>query len=675
MARRHAGAIVERLKSVCSPSLAPILPILILSLTMGTVELWANDNGDRAIRRNSIDRLESRLTEIDSEIETLSTLTLRSGVGRIGYRSRIHDSPANREWIRIELGGVYPVDQIVLVPVIWRESKKGPVGDGFPVQFTIKVGSKRDTEGTEVASFTESDGLLPRVSPLVIEIPETPVSWMTLEADHLSRSVWEGRFILQFAEILILSGQENVALHSHVEVPAKHESYDNVWTSRNLVDGQSPYLMDAAVGERSTAYVSAPNLESDASIEIDLEKPTPIDRVTLHRVDVNDTVPQSVPSDFGIPRHLIIEGANRPDYSDANTLAELTVRTVYDAGPFIHLRFGETECRFVRLKIREPYRHGEGNLVAFAEIEVLSRGKNAALNAPVKATFDSERHRMLSSITDGHNFYGKILPERRWLNELARRHELENERPLVASSLGQLYAQQRENLNRMRWLAALLAAGIMIAILFDRLIRVKQMSRIRERLAADLHDELGANLHTIGLLSDLAKASSNDKEELNTIHRRIRSETQRSSEAVRRCTGMLEAKGSYDGLVEDMQRTARRVLGNLDHEIIIEGEEHLNKVDPRIGYDLYLFYKECLVNISRHSEATQFETRLTATPSQLCLTVVDNGKGLPEDEGDTNMIPSSLRRRARLLKSKVSVENLEPSGTIIKLLIGRPFHG
>lgn len=663
------------LKSFRSPSVALIISINLLCLGTGTVELWASGEAERTTRRNSIDRLESRLSEIDSEIGTLSTMTLRSGVGRIGYRSRIHDSPTNREWIRIELDRVYPVDQIVLVPVIWRESKKGPVGDGFPVKFSVRVGSGNDTEGIEIARFTESDGLLPRVSPLVIEMPETPVSWMILEADQLSRSVWEGRFILQFSEILLFSGPENVALHGHVEVPIEHHTHDNIWTPRNLVDGVSPYLMDAAAGERSTAFVSAPNLKSDASIEIDLEKPTPIDRVTLHRVDVNDTVPQSVPSDFGIPRHLIIEGANQPDYSDANPLAELTVRTVYDAGPFIHLRFRETECRFVRLRIREPYRHGEGNLVAFAEIEVLSRGKNAALNAPVKATFDSERQRLLSSITDGHNFYGKILPERRWLNELARRHKLENERPLVASSLGQLYAQQRENLNRMRWLAALLAAGIMIAILFDRLIRVKQMTRIRERLAADLHDELGANLHTIGLLSDLAKASSHDQEELKTIHRRIRSETQRSSEAVRRCTGMLEAKGSYDGLVEDMHRTARRVLGNLDHQIIIEGEENLKKVDPRIGYDLYLFYKECLVNISRHSEATLFETRLTATPSQLCLTVVDNGKGLPEDKGDTNVIPSSLRRRARLLKSKVSVENLEPSGTIIKLLIGRPFHG
>ena len=31
----------------------------------------------------------------------------------------------------------------------------------------------------------------------------------------------------------------------------------------------------------------------------------------------------------------------------------------------------------------------------------------------------------MSNLTDGVNFYGAILPVREWLNQLARRHELE----------------------------------------------------------------------------------------------------------------------------------------------------------------------------------------------------------------------------------------------------------
>ena len=41
--------------------------------------------------------------------------------------------------------------------------------------------------------------------------------------------------------------------------------------------------------------------------------------------------------------------------------------------------------------------------------------------------------------------------------------------------------------------------------MLSHIIRLRQMSRLRQRLAADLHDQVGANLHAIGLLSDIAR--------------------------------------------------------------------------------------------------------------------------------------------------------------------------
>ncbi len=132
------------------------------------------------------------------------------------------------------------------------------------------------------------------------------------------------------------------------------------------------------------------------------------------------------------------------------------------------------------------------------------------------------------------------------------------------------------------------------------------------RLAADLHDELGANLHTIGLLSDLAFETTNDPEELSNLHRRIRSETERSGTAVRHCTDMLEADKLYTDLKEDMARAARRIMAKLEHEITITGEKYIDQLKPRTRIDLFLFYKECLINICRHSSATQLKTHLSA---------------------------------------------------------------
>ena len=105
------------------------------------------------------------------------------------------------------------------------------------------------------------------------------------------------------------------------------------------------------------------------------------------------------------------------------------------------------------------------------------------------------------------------------MEELARRHDLENERPLVAAELNRRYARQKIMLQGFIWLTVLLVVGIGFIILIERTRRIRQVSRIKERFAADLHDELGANLHTIGLLSDLSKELIHSPDKLSQAAR------------------------------------------------------------------------------------------------------------------------------------------------------------
>ena len=106
-------------------------------------------------------------------------------------------------------------------------------------------------------------------------------------------------------------------------------------------------------------------------------------------------------------------------------------------------------------------------------------------------------------------------------------------------------------------------------------------------------------------------------------------------------------------------------MAKLEHDISIEGQEFLNQLKPRTRADLFLFYKECLVNISRHSEATKFTTRLTADRRGIHLRISDNGRGLAQS-GKAG-VPSSIERRARLLGAKVTVDSPATSGTCIDL--------
>ena len=618
----------------------------------------------------SMEALEHRIDAIDTELDQLASFSLQSGVGRVGFRSMPHDTPDALEWIAVDLDGPRTIDQIVLVPTLWRDTRTGFRSDAFPTAFRIVAQPAQGGDPVELASFDEGDFLTPRIAPLVINVEPTAVTSVKVEASRLSTRAWDGKFILQLAEILLFEGPENVALHQIVREPGPERNEGQARSKEFAVDGFLPYLMDAAEGEQSVAFVSQVGIGEQPSLTIDLGGTVTVDGLHLHTVDVSDTVPQGTSTEFAMPRHLKVEGALDAGISDPVMLLEDRFPTIYDTGPIVMRRVPPTPARFVRLTALQPYINQEvgtpGSQIGFAEIEVFSHGNNAALGKPVLADFIAESpDRKLSALTDGRNLYGRLLPLREWMGQLARRHDLETIRPQLLAELNTRYARQKANVERLqRWVAAL-AVGIVFLFLIARLLRMREVARLKQRLAADLHDELGASVHTIGLLSDLAAESTDDPSRHAELHRRIRSETERSGIAVRHCADMLEAAGATTDLEEEMRRAARRILAHLPHEVRFKGRENLNALPARKRLDLLMFYKECLVNISRHADATEFHTELHATRQGVSLIVRDNGRGLDTEEDDA--VPSSLKRRADLLGAQIFAERPDGGGTRIHL--------
>jgi signal transduction histidine kinase len=620
----------------------------------------------------SLTQLEQRLETIDADLEQLARYSLRSGVGPIGFRSISYDTPDHAVWVEVDLGRNVSLDEVVLVPTVWRDTKKGVHSDGFPESFRVLAGTADDRTGQVIYETRSSDGILPRIAPLGLLSTGVTASWVRVESSQLAPRAFDGRFVFQLAEILVFSGAENAALRCPVSTSLNAATGDYPWAVQYLTDGSLPYLMNSSHGEQSIAYLSPIGIGEQPSFVLDLQQPTALSELHLHAVDQGDTVPQSLADDFGIPRHLMLEGAGRSDFSDARVLLDVRLETVYEMGPLMAWRFPESVCRYVRLTALEPYlveSHDElCSRIGFAEIELFSKGRNVALNQPILVNFKvGSLSRSLAALTDGRNLYGDILPIRDWMNQLAQRHDLETERPLVAEELARRYGCQKANISRLSWIVALLAAGIGFTILVDRLLRQRAVHKTRERIAADLHDELGANLHAIGLLGAIAEDSVDVRDDLIETVRRIRELTRRTGAATRLCTNMLEARGLCEDLVEEMKRASYRLLADLQHEITIEGPEQLQGLRSRKRIDLFLFYKECLTNIIRHSGATQVVTSLCANRKGILLVITDNGTG-------TEKIPASLRRRARLLGARVTLATPEVGGTCITLRLRTRFN-
>ena len=647
------------------------LAILLCLCSLGSAEVLS--------RQTSISKHKQQLAEIDSQLTRLANYNPRSGVGVGGYRSSRQNQANHLEWVEIDLGQTYKIDEVILVPEIRRSTNTTLLTDGFPEAFRILAGTAADQKGKVIASYTSDDNILPRIAPLVIACAGIEASWIRLETTTLSPRAWNGGYALHLFEMLVFSGHENVALRQPVKASSQNVQASDKYNPALLVDGFLPYVMDTAKGERSPAFVATSSPDQPGYLSIDLGKAQTLDQVHLHAVDLSDAIPQKRFNNFGMPRHMIVEGANAEDFNDAITLTEFKVASVFEAGPILMKRFPASSCRYVRLRVLEPNIEVSPEAgapaysnIGFAEIELFSHGINVAKAKQANGNYGfSSFNRSYASLTDGRNFYGDILPIRQWLNELALRHELERQRPQLALRLNELYEKQKSLLNRFIALAVILAAAMIVTLLVTRMTRMRQLAKIRLRLAADLHDELGANLHTIGLLSDLAVESREDDEAFADIQRRIRSESDRSGAEVRSCMDLLALNNYYENLEADMQRAARRIMAKLDHELSIEGKPYLQKLKPRVRVDLFLFYKECLVNISRHSKATAFSSHLSADKAGVSLIIRDNGIGISIGIGEQQdgMTPKSLERRAGLLRAKVRIDHPSEGGTVVTLTI------
>ncbi|MGJ8674247.1 histidine kinase [Rubritalea sp.] len=618
----------------------------------------------------SVSELEQCLESIDAEIKQLASYSLRSGSGTVGYQSLAHKTPHHNERIRIDLGAEYPIDQVVLVPTIRRDPNTGLQADGFPLAFRILAGTAGSS--TVVASFTEQDNLLPRIAPLVISIPPIGATWIALEASCLSTRGWDQFYVLQLSEIMVFSGFENVALNKPVTAKSRTRN-QNARAPQFLVDGFVPYLMDSSINTKSKPVTFHTNDQTqNLFLTIDLEKTQQISQINLHMTDLNHTIPEATLSDHAVPRRIRAIASNQPDFKEQTVLFESRQNSIYDIGPILMRCFPEIACRYVQIQILEfqPNIHNPGHdfSAGFAEIEILSKGQNVALNKPITDPDKLKQPKRLKRLTDGSNYLGEILTSRDWMTQLAKRHDLQTERPLIAARLNELYTLQKNKLRRMYWIAILLAFSIALTIILVRIIHRKKLDNMRTRFAADLHDELGANLHAIGLLGDLAKEAVHSPDDLIDTVNEIRALTERTGKAARYCADIYEAQ-LCDNLKIDMQRTAQRILADIEYDLTIEGDVLLQQLKPRTRADLFLFYKESLVNVSRHSDANHCTIRCVATEKEVLLSICDNGIGMHGTAKDR--IPNSLQRRARLLKAKISLESPSQGGTKITLLLYR----
>ena len=207
-----------------------------------------------------------------------------------------------------------------------------------------------------------------------------------------------------------------------------------------------------------------------------------------------------------------------------------------------------------------------------------------------------------------------------------------------------------------------------------RLGQAVKVERVRTRIAHDLHDDIGANLTRISILSEVAKQQqSNGAPPPGELLDSIADISRESVAALNDIVWAINPQhDSLLDLTSRMRRHAEEIFLTRDIRLEFEVPNDADqlKLDIETRRDLYLIFKEAVNNTARHAACSAVSVQVQASATHIQLNIVDDGKGFDPSalvEGNGLL---SMRNRAQAMKGTLKIESTPGKGS--ELLVTVP---
>ena len=453
-------------------------------------------------------QIDATSVELQKQLTNLPPAPVPQATARLGWHSEYASSDTQAEWVELNLGESQVLDAVVLIAPPPNGGTVG-AGYGFPRRFYVElIGEGEETGRTMLAEHTDADFPNPGTLPVVLPAGGRLAQKVRITATRLFGE--DGRFFFALGELMLLRGKENLGARIEPAGPdavraSSSQGTRPDWGRINLVDGHNA-LGPPLGSERSptlgfhSGRVSESHLTDPPWVELDLGHATLVDEVRLFPAHPPDFAHSH---GYGFPVRYQIELREDDDATPIVLPAPQSGSYSALPGDNVIAIPGGHYARHVRLNALEPHVSNGGALLALAEMQVWSGGQNIATGASVKASGTQEAdHWSNAALVDGFTSVANILDWPEWLSGLSQRREIEHQLATLAD--------RREAIVRS-WQHRGIAAGVLALLVIiaaillwlhrQRKARHLELERLRERIAQDLHDEIGSSLGSIALIA------------------------------------------------------------------------------------------------------------------------------------------------------------------------------
>lgn len=204
-----------------------------------------------------------------------------------------------------------------------------------------------------------------------------------------------------------------------------------------------------------------------------------------------------------------------------------------------------------------------------------------------------------------------------------------------------------------------------------RMKKALELERLRTRIAADLHDDIGATLSAISIYSETLKGQITDKQPhiINILNKMGES----SREMV---TGMSDIVWAInpdndhaEKLIYRMQNYAADICPAKNILLHFQSSEKLNTIKLPLEHrkNIYLIFKEAMNNAVKYARANNIWVTLLTDGKTITLSIRDDGTGFNEATIRKGNGLKNIRSRAAMLNAELLFTSLLGEGTSLSL--------
>lgn len=612
----------------------------------------------------SLDRKEKELRALEAQRDAFPAIPAPEQETAVGmYMGGVFSPDASR-WVQVDLGEVQQLEAVVVVPA-YVASKWAY---GFPVRYRVEASLTEDfAESETILNRSASDQPPPR-GPVYIPVQALRVRYLRLIATRLAPHPQNvQRSIFCVGELMAFCNGRNVALRRAVTAPGSGES-PPTWSLAHMVDGSTPFGLamqsDGLKGRNGWHSAISKEQNTVKWVQVDLGGIFKLDEVRLVPARPSDFLERA---GFGFPLRFRVEISTSADFQSGVVVFQTPKEDFTNpGGSVVGFPVTGVEGRYVRVTATKLWQRHQDFVFALAELEVVCGDQNVALNRRVEFLDETRTPAWCSEfLVDGRGSTGKLMDPQKWFEDMATRAGLEEEVEHLENST----AKERglaDRRGRVAFGGILLAAvGAAIAALFNvRRVRQREQRALREQIARDLHDEIGSSLASIVLMSERASRRGDVSALLE-----IGDLATGAAASMRSILWMLRGARvpTLGELRELLRANATQMLGGIDWTFkgSIEGGEC--RTELPLHRDIFLFYKEALHNVVRHSRAQRVWIFFGVEHRVLLLKVRDDGCGFDAAREFKSSGLANMRHRARQLGARLTVNSAAGRGTEVTL--------